>query len=253
MTGPDDVPVRLAATVLLVRPAQAPDAPGLEVLTLTRSAKLAFSAGVTAFPGGKVEPSDRSAEEAAVRETFEETGILVVRGEEGAGSGAGAVLDRSWVTPQLSAAVEADATLFLPLLAEHGLAPDTDAMHLVDQWVTPSGNSRRYDTLFYMAAVPAGQEPLALSGESASWQWLTPAQALAEFRAGVRELMPPTWTQLRRLAEVQTVEQALALPPREEPVQPRMTSAEPRRVVDFPEHEAYAEDLDAFHRAAPGT
>ena len=246
---PDDgpAPLREAATILLVRPADEGRSPGVEVLTLTRSTGLVFSAGATAFPGGRIESADRSPQEAAVRETFEETGILMALRSDGTP----AAEELTAIPADAQARIEEQAELFIPFLQERGLVPDVASMHLLSRWVTPEGEPRRYDTSFYVAAVPAGQEPIQLSGESVSWQWLTPQRALEDFRAGRRFLMPPTWAQLRALTQASSVEQALALPAAPEPVTPCVASVKPRRITDFPGHEAYAEDAARFHALQP--
>ncbi|WP_277245080.1 NUDIX hydrolase [Micrococcus terreus] len=240
-------PVRPAATILLVRPVETPERPGLEVLTLTRSTQLVFSAGATAFPGGRIEDTDPSPEYAAVRETFEETGVLLAARPDGSP----ADVDLAAIPAQTQGQIEEDAARFSPFLTDLGVQADVGSMHLISRWVTPEDQPRRYDTRFYVAAVPAGQEPRQLSFESASWQWLTPEQALSDFRAGERFLMPPTWAQLRLLAQAATVQQALHLPGQEEPVTPRSEGGTPRRIVDFPDHEVYALDLEKFHAHRP--
>lgn len=240
-------PVREAATILLVRPVEAPEHPGLEVLTLTRSSQLVFSAGATAFPGGRIEASDPTPEYAAVRETFEETGVLIAVRSDGTPGD----LDLSEIPDDAQGLIEEDAERFEPFLEDLGLVADVASMHQLSRWITPEDQPRRYDTRFFLAAVPAGQQPRQLSFESISWQWLTPEQALSDFRSGHRFLMPPTWAQLRVLAQAATVDQALHLPGQDQPVTPRSLGGSPRRIVDFPDHEVYAEDLEQFHQHRP--
>lgn len=245
--APASQPLREAATILLLRPTEDAEQPGVEVLTLTRSDRLVFSAGATAFPGGRVEESDASLQHAAVRETFEETGLLLAVRE----NGTPASEEIEGLPEGIQAQIEGDAALFTPFLTQWGLSPDVSRMHAISRWITPEGEPRRYDTHFFVAAVPSGQEIRELSGESVSWQWLSPQQALNEFRAGRCFLMPPTWSQLRLLSQATTVNEALQLPSQDQPVTPRVEPGPTRHVVDFPDHEAYAADLEQFHASRP--
>jgi 8-oxo-dGTP pyrophosphatase MutT (NUDIX family) len=252
-----------AATVLLLRPGTA----GVpEVFTITRSGALAFSAGVSAFPGGRIDDADDLdaalwegtdltawgralglAPAAAgkvlagvVRETFEETGVLLAR------HGDGRPVDGTFV-----AGLPADTRLrveeheldFGGLLDDLGLRPDSGILHPLSRWVTPPGRSRRYDTFFFLAVLPSGQHPGALSFEgTASW-WTTAAGALDDFRAGRHRLMPPTWAQFRALEGVGTVEAALALPSAMAPVSPTVLDGPAPAVSGFPGDDDYARDL----------
>lgn len=155
-----DVPIRLAATVLLLRTAPS----GLEVFVQTRASGMEFAPGVTVFPGGGIEPSDEGdLTVTAARETLEECGVRV----------------------------------------------DPDALVPLSRWVTPPGRPRRYDTMFYLAALPAGQEADLRTTEAVSAGWRTPQAVIDEWLAGRNKLMAPTYSQLFQLLPFETTEDAL--------------------------------------------
>jgi 8-oxo-dGTP pyrophosphatase MutT (NUDIX family) len=259
-----DVP--LAATVLLLRPGA--DSPAPEVFTITRHTALAFSAGVSAFPGGRVDAADAlpadlwagtdlvewghrlglGPEKAGmvlagvVRETFEETGVLLARHQDGRPVDAATL---AGLPDDARRRVEEHELDFVTLLAEHGLRPDAGGLRALSRWVTPEGESRRYDTYFFLAALPEGQSPGTLSFEGVDSRWTTATAALADFRAGHHQLMPPTWAQFRALAGASDLDSALAVNGTREAVRPTVASRTPRQIVDFPGHEDYALDLAA--------
>lgn len=259
-----DVPV--AATVLLLRAGM--ETPTPEVFTITRHTALAFSAGVSAFPGGRVDAADDlpadfwagtdlvdwghrlglGPDEAGmvlagvVRETFEETGVLLARHRNGQPVDTATL---AGLPDDARRRVEDHELDFATLLAEHGLRPDASGLRALSRWVTPEGESRRYDTYFFLAALPDGQQPGTLSFEGADSRWTTATAALEDFRAGIHQLMPPTWAQFRALAGASDLDSALATQGTLEPVQPTVASRKPRRIVDFPDHEDFAVDLAA--------
>lgn len=252
-----------AATVLLLRPGAAAPAP--EVFTITRADSLVFSAGVSAFPGGRADAADSlpaelwrgvsltwwghqldlPAQEAGrllacvVRETFEETGILLARDNDGAP-----------VDPRLLSSLPGDVRQriedqeldFGAFLQQHRLRPDVGTLRPMSRWITPAGHARRYDTYFFLAAMPEHQAPGELSFEGAASRWTTPQDALADFRAGAHQLMPPTWSQFRSLVGVTSVESALAAASIQKPITPRVSDGSFGTVADFPGHEAFAQD-----------
>ncbi|MGY1746124.1 NUDIX hydrolase [Blastococcus sp. SYSU D00695] len=216
---------RQAATVLLVRDGSA----GLEVYLLRRTRGMPFAGGMTAYPGGGVDPRDgdvdvgwagpppaawgtalgcdeRLARElvcAAVRETFEEAGVLL------AGTADAVVPDVSgddW-EDQRQALLRHDLSL-AELLASRGLVLRSDLLRPYAHWVTPPGEPRRYDTKFFVAALPTGQEARHVSGEADEATWMTPPAALHEAATGLRPMLPPTQhtlTQLERYPDVAAV------------------------------------------------
>ena len=238
MSGPAEP--RQAATVLLLRDGAA----GLEVYLQRRTRGMPFAGGMSAYLGGGVDERDgdteiawagptpeqwaaafgcdeRTARElvcAAVREAFEEAGVLL------AGAPGGGPTD---VVPDVSgddweaarqALLRREISL-AELLAERGLAVRADLLRPFAHWITPPVEPRRYDTKFFAAALPAGQEARHVSGEADDVCWLTPSAALAEMRAGTRPMMPPTIHTLGQLEPFADVAAALAGSP-PEPLHP---------------------------------
>ena len=249
---------RQAATVLLLRDGAA----GLEVYLLRRTRGMPFAGGMTAYPGGGVDPRDadtdiawagpapaawatafgcdeRVARElvcAAVRETFEEAGVLLA-GPVDDGE-AGIVPDVSgddW-EEQRQALLRRELSLS-ELLAGRGLALRSDLLRPFAHWITPPVEPRRYDTKFFVAALPAGQEARDVSTEADEASWLTPAAALAEVRAGTRPMMPPTIHTLGQVEPFADVAAALAGSPPEplHPISPTFEKDEESRWAVLPD------------------
>ncbi|MEO7261409.1 MAG: NUDIX hydrolase [Jatrophihabitantaceae bacterium] len=194
--GGDPVsPVREAATVLLLR--DSPD--GLQTWLLRRVPKMAFAAGMSVFPGGGVDPVDAvgpvPATAAAVAEQF---GTTV----EHAG-----VLLRAASRELME---ETDVQLPLELLRPWA------------RWITPEVEPRRYDTYFFVAAVPDGATAAAVTGEASHADWIPVAQALAEYERDERPMMPPTVVNLSELAAMPSVAAVLDSAPARvvRPIQP---------------------------------
>jgi 8-oxo-dGTP pyrophosphatase MutT (NUDIX family) len=224
---PATVPVRPAATVMLIRDATAPDdgePAGVEVFMLRRTLAAAFGSGMYVFPGGRVEGSDgddvdRAHRLAAIRECFEEAGVLLARSEDGAhvSDGHPALAARHGVH-------DGDVDL-LALCAEHHLTPALDELEWVSHWVTPIGESRRFDTRFYLAPAPAEQTSVHDDSETIASLWTRPADALARQAAGELMMMPPTIKNLQLLAGFASTEAAMAaarLMPPPECILPRL-------------------------------
>jgi 8-oxo-dGTP pyrophosphatase MutT (NUDIX family) len=229
---------RQAATVLLLRDG----VPGLEVYLLRRTKGMPFAGGMTAYPGGGVDPRDgdteiawvgpspaewaeafgcdeRTARElvcAAVREMFEEAGVLLA-GDPTTGAVVPDVSGDDW-EEQRQALLARELSL-AELLAGRGLALRSDLLRPFAHWITPPVETRRYDTKFFAAALPVGQEARHVSGEADDAEWLTPAAAVAEMSAGSRPMLPPTTHTLGQLAPFPDVAAALAGSP-PEPLHP---------------------------------
>jgi len=211
-----DVPIRDAATVVLLRDTTA----GLQAWLLTRVRQMVFAGGMTVFPGGRVEDSDadlpfapgaetltaerfgcderaaRALLGAAVRETFEETGVLLT-------------------TPyaDLSGArtdVEAGRVGFGDLLRGNRLRCDAEGLRPWSRWITPAGEVRRYDTRFFVAALPAGAEAQDVTTESETASWVGVGEALEQAQRGERGMLPPTIMTLASLVAFPTVTEVLA-------------------------------------------
>jgi 8-oxo-dGTP pyrophosphatase MutT (NUDIX family) len=218
---------RDAATVILVRPG--PGDSGVEVFLLRRTRALEFAPGACVFPGGSVDERDadpaitrdgwagpspaefgqllgiaadraRALVCAAVRETFEESGVLL------AGPSRAELVRDSAIQDQH--ALLAGALSFGDLLSRRGLALRADLLTPWARWITPEISPRRFDTWFFAAALPPGQlAGLAGAGpgESDSGIWWQPAAALEAARAGQITLLPPTAVTLAELAAYQDV------------------------------------------------
>ncbi len=220
---------------MLVRDgAPGPVGPELEVFVLHRVAGMVFAPSVTVFPGGGVDPTDAqdipwsgpdrrwwaqalgtrpqqaaALVTAAVRELFEETGVLL------AGQGA-SESDRAQVTAHRRSLAD--------VLTERGLTLRTELLRPWANWVTPTGNTRRYDTFFFLAAQPEGQQARLLTTEAESGRWARPADLLTEYGAGTLALMPPTLAMLTDLADAGTVATAMAQRREIVPVLPSLVS-----------------------------
>jgi len=199
-----EVPVKAAATVMLLRDTQS----GMEVFMLRRIQNAAFAGGMYVFPGGKVDAADGEGDEgyrvAAVRECYEEAGVLLAVDVDGA-----MVSDGHPALAHRHAVHDGDVDV-RALSAEHGLRLATDALPWMSHWITPKGETaRRFDTRFFMAASPAGQTSNHDDNETVASMWVRPADALERFEAGELQLMPPTVTNLRFLDAHTTVASAM--------------------------------------------
>jgi 8-oxo-dGTP pyrophosphatase MutT (NUDIX family) len=209
--------------VLLVRDAGGGGRP--EVWMLTRVSQMAFAPGASVFPGGRVDPDDSSlpwsgrpasafAAEfdcsvvlahalvgAAVRETFEETGVLL------------SVPAASLAHQQPD--VEDGRLTFADLLIGDGLSIDAGALRSWGRWVTPDDPTtlRRYDTRFFVATLPDGAEAADLTRESTTAGWTTAAEALASWQRGERILVGPTVAMLASIVDCQSVAEILSRAP----------------------------------------
>jgi glyoxylase-like metal-dependent hydrolase (beta-lactamase superfamily II)/8-oxo-dGTP pyrophosphatase MutT (NUDIX family) len=180
-----------AASVLLARAAGAG-----EVFLVARAAALRFLGGFVAFPGGKVHAEDADlADEAAglsarhvaaVRELFEETGVLLARGAGGSFPPAGADL------AELRRGLLAEQVTFRDLLAGLGLRLSAGDLRPAGSLVTPSFAPIRFDTTFFVATLPTGQHAEVWPGELTAGHWSSAADALRAWEEGALQLSPPT-------------------------------------------------------------
>lgn len=162
--GPPVEP-RPSATVLLVR-----DRNPWELLLVQRPGGADFAPGAYVFPGGTVQADDRSFGDelraAAIRELFEEAGILLARG---AGEAEAARVRH----------LVAQGASFAQAVREAGLTQDFGGLVMFARWVTPSLLRRRFDARFYLARMPDGQSVTPQQGEVVDWLWVSPRRALA--------------------------------------------------------------------------
>ncbi|MBW4719764.1 NUDIX hydrolase [Saccharothrix obliqua] len=227
-----------AATVVLLR-----DRAGeLEVFLQRRVRGMAFAGGMTVFPGGGVDPRDadtstawsgppptwwaerfacppdlaRALVCAAVRETFEESGVLL------AGASADSVVADTSAYAAARAALVAREVSLAEFLAGEGLVLRADLLRPWANWVTPVEEPRRYDTRFFVAVLPTGQRADGWTTEASDAVWQTPAEALEDWREGRRMLMPPTWMTLSELGEHSGVADVLDAPRVVEKIIPKL-------------------------------
>jgi 8-oxo-dGTP pyrophosphatase MutT (NUDIX family) len=217
--APNEVEIRPAATVMLVRDAApASGDAALEVLMVRRNLRSDFVGGAYVFPGGAVDPLDGGTEAeaicagrtdaeasallgfasgglaywvAVVRETFEEAGLLLAQREGGPDLLAGDPAEEARFVGE-RAAVNAGTRRFLDLCREERLRLAVGDIHYFAHWITPRGAPRRYDTRFFVAAAPPGQIAAHDAGETIAEVWITPHDALARHRSGEIEIIFPT-------------------------------------------------------------
>jgi 8-oxo-dGTP pyrophosphatase MutT (NUDIX family) len=204
---------RLAATLVVVRDG----ATGLEIFCVERHPKSGFLGGAIVFPGGKVDPDDASGEWdgavsggngddraqriAACREALEEAAILPVTG--------GTLAHDALLSARARAASrELSLRAFL---AERGLRLDLASLHPLARWITPTAETRRFDTLFYLTLLPPGQEGAHDERETTSSFWASAAEIMRRFDAGRVQLLPPTHRTIEVLAAARTTADAVAL------------------------------------------
>ncbi|MEO3798299.1 NUDIX hydrolase [Nonomuraea sp. B10E15] len=237
----EPVPARDAATVVLLRE-------GPEVYLLRRKSTMAFAAGAYVFPGGSVDERDadqavawagpspaewgavfkaserlaRALVCAAVRETFEESGVLL------AGPGPGSVVADTtgddWEADRL--ALIDRSLAFADFLARRGLVLRSDLLKPWAHWITPEIERKRFDTRFFAAVLPDGQRTRDVGGEADQVVWQRPAEAVELARQGKIFLMPPTHRTLTELAACGSVGDVLATPREIVRIMPRAVEIE---------------------------
>ena len=243
---PEPIP---AATLILMRPG-AGAAP--EILMMERAETMAFAAGALVFPGGRIDPQDEAlaaqfphadaaARIAAIRETVEETGIapalLPVPGKEAA----------SAVRRGL-----AEGRAFGDLLGEHGLRLDLDALTPFARWCPNFRETRRFDTLFYLAQAPVDSHAASADEtEAVSAFWSSAGNVLDDLAAGHAQAIFPTRRNLERLARFASLEEARADAARHpvEKITPWLEERGGRKWVCIPEGIGYPVTAEPFETA----
>jgi 8-oxo-dGTP pyrophosphatase MutT (NUDIX family) len=242
---PEAIP---AATLILMRPAAAGGPP--EILLLERAETMAFAAGALVFPGGRIDPDDHAtaarfpeladaaARIAAIRETIEETGVAPA------------------LRPAPDAAAMREAIAagepFAALLDRMGLTLDLQALTPFARWCPKFREARRFDTLFYLAEAPAGEEShSADETESVHTFWACAAAVLADIEAGRAKAIFPTRRNLERLAGFASLDEARAdaetHPVRQ--ITPWVEEREGRRFVCIPEGIGYPVTAEPYESA----
>jgi 8-oxo-dGTP pyrophosphatase MutT (NUDIX family) len=187
-----------AATLVVWRDRPA----GPEILVVERSVRMAFAAGAIVFPGGRIDQADHdlaaalghpddAARVTAIRETIEETGVA---------PGLKGTVDPA-LGLELQAALHGGAD-FAAILNQHGLGLDLDALTPFARWMPAFKQPRKFDTLFYVAAAPAGEwAPRPQEGECIAAEWASPASLLDRIATGEASAIFPTKRNLERLAQ----------------------------------------------------
>jgi 8-oxo-dGTP pyrophosphatase MutT (NUDIX family) len=176
----DIVEARPAATVIVLR-----EGDPFEFLLLRRNDKVAFMAGSYVFPGGRLDTADYPAPDAALEPpTFTD----------------------------LSAAEEAAyrRAAVREVMEEANVVIEPADLAPLAHWVTPEIEIRRYDTRFFLARMPAGQEPRHDDGEMTALEWMSPKAAIARFERRELLLPPPTWTTIRQLEKWSSIDDVFA-------------------------------------------
>lgn len=214
----DEQPIP-AATLLLLR-----DEPQFEVLMICRHQGASFAGGALVFPGGRLDPGDHdptwrahadglstdlriaASQIAAIREAYEEAGVLIARDKAGAmASGERALGLSDW-----RARVEKDDAVFLDLIAREELRLACDQLHLFSHWIAPPGLHKRFDTAFFAARFPGGQQILEDGEEATEALWISPKAALAARESGARKIIFPTARNLDLLAVSSSADEVFA-------------------------------------------
>jgi 8-oxo-dGTP pyrophosphatase MutT (NUDIX family) len=198
-TAPEPRP---AATLVLLRDTDR----GIEVALLQRAANLGFAGGMYVFPGGALDDADAALGDpwliAAIRETFEECGVLLA-------------------TPNPQTELQhLRARDFREVLDELGVEPAASVLHPFSHWITPEVESRRFDTKFYAAELPAGQDIADFTTEHQAIGWFRPADT-----EGL-PMLPPTSAVLAELAQFDTVAAALAPTRKPVPIMPHPVASD---------------------------
>ncbi|MFF4843720.1 NUDIX hydrolase [Streptomyces collinus] len=262
---------RRAATVLLLKDTEA----GPVVHMLRRRASMAFAGGAYAYPGGGVDPRDDDLHVrwagptrawwadrlgvdsgaqaivcAAVRETYEEAGVLLAGPD--AGSVVGDTTGDDWEADR--GALVARELSFAEFLDRRGLVLRSDLLGAWTRWITPEFEARRYDTWFFVAVLPEGQRTRNASTEADRTVWIRPEEAAAGYDKGELLMMPPTIATLRQLLPYGTAAEALAAAPARDmtPVLARARLVDGEIVLAWPGHDEFTKHVPTAG-AASGT
>ena len=252
---------RPAATVMLIRDNDPGAGRGVEVFLMRRHSAMEFVGGVMVFPGGGVDDRDRNADIAwmgpepswwaerlgvdvelaralvcaAARETFEESGVLFA----GAADDSDVLVDDASVYRAERQALVDRSLSFADFLRTEKLVLRADLLRPWANWVTPKAErTRRYDTYFFVAALPEGQRADGENTEAESAGWITPEEALQDFADSKTFLLPPTWTQLDSLAG-RTVAEVLAVERQIVAVEPHLAEANGNWEIEFFDSDRY--------------
>ncbi|MFZ5719593.1 MAG: NUDIX hydrolase [Pseudomonadota bacterium] len=214
---PQPAPTKPAATILLLR-----DQPQFEVLMVKRHHQIDFASGALVFPGGKTHEGDhdpawaehslgwehfdaeqRGLRIAAIREAYEEAGILLAEGLDG--SDFAEVCD-----PTLRSAVDRGEVHFLDVVRDLGVRLRLDALTVFSRWITPVMMPKRFDTWFYAVTAPPDQVAACDGRETVDAEWIAPSEVLRLADSGERTVIFPTRMNVKLLAEAESAEDTVA-------------------------------------------
>ena len=181
---------------------------GVEVFMMRRTTKAAFAGGMYVFPGGAVDAEDSSYEIAAIRECFEEAGVLLARTATGTTVRFDDPVSHERFTDYRHVVHAGERSMTSVLMAEN-LVAQSDELLGVAHWVTPFGEVRRFDTRFFVVAMPDDQTPLHDDKETVGSLWVTPLDALNRAQAGELLMLPPTIANLEFLATYSSVDEII--------------------------------------------
>jgi 8-oxo-dGTP pyrophosphatase MutT (NUDIX family) len=227
--------------VILLDPQAGQDEP-FGIFLLRRRAQSSFMPNRFVFPGGRVEPGDgpdpwspRALQICALRELWEEAGVILAQRSDGTNGAWPPAPARNAARLALQ---EQGATLE-QTLAGLGLTPGLGALTPYARWITPLARPQRFDTQFYLALMPAGQEADSDQMETSEGLWRGPGQALRENQEGRVELAPPQVRILGELASYPSLEALLARQPEAEAVLPVLWAKDGQRVILLPDDPDY--------------
>jgi 8-oxo-dGTP pyrophosphatase MutT (NUDIX family) len=262
MSETSDPPILPAATILLLR-----DAPSFEVLMVKRHHQIDFAAGALVFPGGKTHagdadprwedrtlgwggalPQKRPLRIAAIREAYEEAGILLARKLDGSPFRGD---DRATAARD---EVAKDRRPFLDLIEELDLYLDLEALTVFAHWITPKMVPRRFDTWFYVAEAPEDQLAACDGSETVDAEWIQPLEALRLADLGERTVIFPTRMNLKLLGEAAGADDAVARARAREvvTVEPQVKMRDGERLLVLPADAGYGVVEAPMDRAVGG-
>nr|WP_281721303.1 NUDIX domain-containing protein [Nitrosomonas nitrosa] len=237
-----------AATVLLLR-----DDPQFQVLMVKRHHEIDFASGALVFPGGKIQTDDaddgwrdcvidwtefdqvqRSIRIGAIREVFEEVGLLL--GEHASGGSL-----KSGGDPSVRAAVASGEARFLDIVREMGGRLSLSDMTPFARWITPTIMPKRFDTWFYVAHAPTHQTAACDGRETVHQEWLVPSDAVELGTSRKRTIIFPTLMNLRRLAQSESAKDCIQAASRRSlaPVLPEIEQREDGPYLTLPADSGY--------------
>jgi 8-oxo-dGTP pyrophosphatase MutT (NUDIX family) len=198
---------------------------GIEIFMVVRDRPMDGAMGAVVFPGGKIDEEDRHPESwrhlvapqshpelpywlAAMRETFEEAGVVIARPTGASAGDLGAERAREMVVKHRDNLLDRKIT-FAEIIRSESLVPALDHMVHFAHWQTPFGLPKRFDTHFFLVSSPEGQEPIHDGREMVDCFWTPPSRIVDEASSGKRTLVPATRLNLELLSESRSVAEAM--------------------------------------------